>query len=55
MIRKALGLAAGLAALGAGGAAAQPVDATPRIAVISAFEPEWVRLTGELTGARRMC
>lgn len=52
MIRKALWLAAGLAALGAGAAAAQPVDATPRIAVISAFEPEWVRLTGELTGAK---
>lgn len=38
-----------LAAL-AGPAAAQPLDATPRIAVMSAFEPEWIALQAAMSG-----
>lgn len=34
----------------AGPAAAQPLDPTPRIAVISAFEPEWIALQAAMTG-----
>ena len=40
-----------LATLSVRGSAAGLIDATPRIAVVSAFEPEWTALKGEVEQA----
>jgi adenosylhomocysteine nucleosidase len=54
--RKALRLAplllASLVSLMDRAAAAEPVDPTPRIAVISAYEPEWIALKGAMSETR---
>ncbi|WP_210527763.1 5'-methylthioadenosine/S-adenosylhomocysteine nucleosidase [Rubellimicrobium arenae] len=41
-----------LLALGPGTGLAQPLDPTPRIAVMSAFEPEWTTLLSTMTGTQ---
>lgn len=50
-VAAALATSLALSALSALPALAEPVDATPRLAVISAFAPEWTVLTAALEGA----